>query len=67
MLHRVHGTSGVVRRHYIVYLFELVRQSLFLRELVLLQSNYQLFVVFTRVRVQLVQGTIRVELRRMQL
>lgn len=67
MLHRVHGTSGVIRRHDIVYLLEFVRQSLLLRELVLVEGNYQLFVVFTRVRVQLVEGAVCVELRRVQL
>lgn len=49
MFHGIHGTSGVVRRHYVVHLLELVCQSLLLRELVLLESDYQLFVVFTRV------------------
>lgn len=53
--------------HDVVHLLQLVGEPLLLGELVLLQGHGQLLVVLHRVRVQLVQGAVRVELGGVQL
>lgn len=56
----------VIMSHEAVHLLEAVCEPLLLRELVLLERYRQLFVVPVRVRVQLVQRTVRVELFRVE-
>lgn len=56
------GRSDSFGRHDVVHLLQLVGEPLLLREFVLLQCDGQLLVVFDSVRVQLVQGAVRVEL-----
>lgn len=60
-------TPFLLGRHNTVHLLQLVGKSLLLREFVLLQGDRQLLVVFDRVRVQLVQGAVCVELGRVEL
>lgn len=59
-----HTQTHLLRGHDTVHLFQLERQPLLLRKLVLLQRDGQLLVVFYCVLIKLVQGAVGIKFGR---